>query len=351
VPLADRTRRGDAGQSHRRRLIGAFEELNAFPVLAQSRSRVLALFEGGDPATADVVAIVESDIALAMTVLRLANRAYGPMTGRVETIVDALRVLSPSIVHSTAAGANTFDFFERSASWNGTPTRFRLHAIATQQAADRLAGELAYGARDRLMVSSLLHDLGKLAMVHAYPQYGGSTRYEDRTPTERILAERRELGIDHGLIGGVIARRWGFPMSISRVIERHHTGDAHEETGIVRLADMLAHYALGDPITADELLQAATVVGLGQEELRRLMYELPLPTDTQRPLLVDPNPMSARERDVLGLLAQGMAYRQIAKELGVGVSTVRTHLHSVYGKLDVRDRAQAVLTATQRGWI
>ena len=41
----------------------------------------------------------------------------------------------------------------------------------------------------------------------------------------------------------------------------------------------------------------------------------------------------------------------IAAELGVSISTVRTHLHNVYTKLGVDDRAQAVLRATELGWI
>jgi DNA-binding NarL/FixJ family response regulator len=46
-----------------------------------------------------------------------------------------------------------------------------------------------------------------------------------------------------------------------------------------------------------------------------------------------------------------MVYKQIAAELGLSTSTVRTHLHNVYGKLGAMDRAQAVLIATERGWI
>jgi DNA-binding NarL/FixJ family response regulator len=61
--------------------------------------------------------------------------------------------------------------------------------------------------------------------------------------------------------------------------------------------------------------------------------------------------LSAREVQVLQGLAQGKVYKQIAAELGLSTSTVRTHLHNVYGKLGAMDRAQAVLTATERGWI
>ena len=348
-PYASRERHHNEG--HGRRLTAAFEALEAYPVLAESRNRVLRLFEGGEPATADVVAAIEGDVALAVTVLRLANQLDGRMRGRVESAVKGVEVLTPKTVHAIASRARTYDFFERTAVWQGIPERFRLHAIATQRAADRLARELNYDARDRLMVTSLLHDIGKLVLVHAYPGYPSQVHGEARTPEERILRERRELGVDHALVGGVLARRWGLPKPIASVIERHHAGDCEGETALVRLADMLAHHMMGSTVAPSELLAVAQKVGLSPANLRTVMYELPLPVAGGRPRQVDPCPMSAREVEVLRRLARGMVYKQIAGELGLSTSTVRTHLHNVYGKLGAMDRAQAVLIATERGWI
>src|ERR671935_1082895 len=268
-PYAPRERHHNEG--HGRRLTAAFEALEAFPVLVESRNRVLRLFESGEPSTADVVAAVEADVALAVTVLRLANQVDGRTRGRVESAVKGVEVLSPRTVHSIASKARTFDFFERTAVWQGVPERFRLHAVATQRAADRIARELGYEARDRLMVTSLLHDIGKLVLVHAYPGYPRQIHGDARTPEERIQRERRELGVDHALVGGVLARRWGLPKSIASVIERHHSDDAEGEAAFVRLADMLAHYAQGLPVTPAELLKGSRRVGLTLEQLRTVM--------------------------------------------------------------------------------
>jgi DNA-binding NarL/FixJ family response regulator len=65
----------------------------------------------------------------------------------------------------------------------------------------------------------------------------------------------------------------------------------------------------------------------------------------------EPCPLSAREIEVLGRLAEGKVYKQIARELRVSTSTVRSHLHNVYCKLGAVDRAQAVLHASARGWL
>jgi putative nucleotidyltransferase with HDIG domain len=273
------------------------------------------------------------------------------MRGRVDSAVSGVEVLSPPMVHAIARHARTVDFFERTALWQGVPERFRLHALATQCAADRLAREIGYEARDRLMISSLLHDIGKLVLIHAYPGYPALVHAQARTPEERIQRERRELGVDHALVGGVLARRWGLPRPLAAVIERHHAEDGDGEPALVRLADMLAHYVLAGSIASSRLLAAARSIGISSVRLRTVMYELSLAAATTRPRQVDPCPMSGREIEVLRRLAQGMVYKQIAIELGLSTSTIRTHLHNVYGKLGAMDRAQAVLIATERGWI
>jgi HD-like signal output (HDOD) protein/DNA-binding CsgD family transcriptional regulator len=336
-------------EGHGRRLTIAFEALEAFPALAESRNRLLSVISKDHIATADVVAAVESDVALITAVLRLANRAQDGR-GKIDTAVSAVEVLSAQTVHAVANRVRTFDFFERASVWDAAPERFRLHALATQHAADRLAAEVGYENRDRLTVTSLLHDVGKLVLLHAYPGYPSQVHRGARTPEERIHSERRELGVDHALVGGVLIRRWGLPATIAGPIERHHSPDAEGEAAFIRLADMLAHYEQGGRVNPTEMLQTARAVGLGPQELRRVMYELPNAT-VQRQRHVDPCPLSGRELGVLQRLAEGKVYKQIAHELTLSTSTVRTHLHNIYGKLGAVDRAQAVLIATERGWL
>ncbi|HEY2632430.1 MAG TPA: HDOD domain-containing protein [Solirubrobacteraceae bacterium] len=336
-------------EGHGRRLMLAFEALDAFPALSESRERLLSVISKDNVATADIVSAVESDVALIIAVMRLANDVRGA-SERVETVVAAVDRLTPQAVQGLASRVRTFHFFERSSGWDTVPERFRLHALATQQAADRLAAETGYEHRDRLTVTSLLHDVGKLVLMHAYPGYVAEVQSGALTPEKRIHQERRELGVDHALVGGVLARRWGLPPAIATVIERHHNADASGEAAFVRLADMLAHYAHGAPVSPAEMLSCARALGLGPEELRRVMYELPN-APSQRQRMVDPCPLSARELGVLQRLAEGKVYKQIAHELTLSTSTVRTHLHNIYGKLGAVDRAQAVLMATERGWL
>ena len=55
--------------------------------------------------------------------------------------------------------------------------------------------------------------------------------------------------------------------------------------------------------------------------------------------------LSQREQEILGLLAEGYLYKEIADKLGISYSTVRTHIERIYEKLHVQSRAQAVAKA------
>jgi two-component system nitrate/nitrite response regulator NarL len=64
-----------------------------------------------------------------------------------------------------------------------------------------------------------------------------------------------------------------------------------------------------------------------------------------------PPQLTAREHEVLRLVAQGLSAPDIGKEIHLSVTTVKSHLHSLYEKLGVSDRAAAVAEAMRRGML
>jgi LuxR family transcriptional regulator, maltose regulon positive regulatory protein len=62
-------------------------------------------------------------------------------------------------------------------------------------------------------------------------------------------------------------------------------------------------------------------------------------------------PLSEREVEVLSLLAEGLSNREIGERLYISTGTVKAHAHSIYGKLDVNNRTQAIARARQLGVI
>ena len=331
-----------------KRLSDAFEVATHAPVLAESQRRLAALTDTENASPNDVADAIESDAALAIAVMRAANNGEGP-AGRVGGVREAVDALSPRKVLVIASSLQAYDPFEPNGFSPILHERFRRHAVATRHAADRVAEAAGLGQRDVLAGAALLHDVGRLVLVELYgSDYGFGP--VNRSPDERIRHERRELGIDHALVGSVLVRRWGLKPAIAAAIERHHSPEAEGHAAAIKLADAIVHHAAGDPLPAESLTAAAMRLGLGPEQVRAMAYEFPH-AGTERRRSSDPNPLSQREIDALRGLAEGKVYKQIAAELNLSVSTIRTHLHNVYRKIGAVDRAQAVLMARDRGWI
>ena len=106
---------------------------------------------------------------------------------------------------------------------------------------------------------------------------------------------------------------------------------------------------------AEELCHAVRTVATGEALLspsitRRLIESYTRhPPPTERPATLEE--LTPRELEVLKLIARGLSNASIARELIVGDATVKTHVARIFSKLDLHDRAQAVVLAYESGLV
>ena len=117
-----------------------------------------------------------------------------------------------------------------------------------------------------------------------------------------------------------------------------------------------AHGYLLKDIRPDDLVQAIRAAYLGQAQLhpdvaQKLMSAVAkggtLPSGQSHEPAAET--LTEREREVLRLLASGLSNREIAGELVIGETTVKSHVSSILDKLDLEDRTQAAIYALRHG--
>jgi two-component system nitrate/nitrite response regulator NarL len=123
---------------------------------------------------------------------------------------------------------------------------------------------------------------------------------------------------------------------------------AHDESSVVyeALQAGASGYVLKEA-SRDEIVAAVYAVARGESVLPAdvaagLVGEIRLRSPSDTPALTD------REREILGLIADGKSSAEIAETLFIGVTTVKTHTQHVFEKLGVSDRAAAVAEALRR---
>ena len=130
------------------------------------------------------------------------------------------------------------------------------------------------------------------------------------------------------------------------------TGYDYDEY-IFNLLEMgAAGYLLKD-VSGDELVGAIRAVFLGEPVLhptvmRKLMDRCKTITPQQRE--IQTNDLSEREMEVLKLAVSGKSNKDIAEALNISLRTVQAHMRSIFNKLGVGSRSEAIVSGLKKGW-
>ena len=108
-------------------------------------------------------------------------------------------------------------------------------------------------------------------------------------------------------------------------------------------------------MSGDELISAVRAVYAGEPMihptvLRKLMTRFKTPDVRATPVQSPQQPLSEREMEVLKVAAQGMGNKDIGKTLFISERTVQAHMRSIFNKLGVSSRSEAILYGLKKDW-
>jgi DNA-binding NarL/FixJ family response regulator len=171
----------------------------------------------------------------------------------------------------------------------------------------------------------------------------------DAARSEDAIALAEELAPDVVVIHGRLPRVGAQRLAPAGVVLLGGCDEDDELFGALRAG---ARGLLAEDAEPAELLHAVRSLSRGHAVLspsvaRRLVDELAAQPDRHRPVPARLEELTAREREVMGLVALGLSNGEIAARLVVSPATAKTHVSRAMLKLGARDRAQLVTLAYQ----
>lgn len=330
---------------------------------------------------------------------RLSSHGYSD-DGLISECLDALPLISDPLVSTSALWNFAYSYFLQSrydealellADVRREAETFRLLFVTpfvSWMDAGISLGKRDVGACDRYLSHAeksiegryvLFHDLNIRALrARMYLQIGKTTDALDcvgPTPTGRTIPSMRAEYIATRALVLAVARHE--PAALLAAAEASDISNSVEAIAYAEAATCLIGFRSGDLACLDEpfrrarstkvwdplisLVRSAPDFAAGAAQCETTRYELQLlceriddrPLARQTSLRIrssspTKNPLSQRENEVLGLIAQGFRNSEIARTLFISESTVKVHVRHIFEKLGVKTRAEAAVRVSSR---
>jgi DNA-binding NarL/FixJ family response regulator len=208
--------------------------------------------------------------------------------------------------------------------------------IADDQAVVRAGLRLILEAHEDLQVAGEAAD-GAAAVEAVRTLEPDVVLMDIRMPILDGIEATRQIVADVGATRVLVLTTYGLDENVYDALAAGASGFLVKTDSPERLVDAIRVVAAGDALLAPEITR----------RLIERFVSAPLPTR----LLGELEELTAREREVLALLARGKTNAEIAGDLYVSEGTVKTHVARVLSKLGLRDRTQAVVFAYETGVI
>mgnify|MGYP005844506439 CR=1 FL=1 len=255
----------------------ALREVKNLPTLPGIVAKLTRMADDPDTTTEQMGKVISKDHILAAKLLKLVNSAFYGFPQKISSLSSAIILLGFNVIKSLIISASIFELME------GSDVELWEHSLGTAVVASTLAKRLGINDPEEVSTAGLIHDIGKVAVKMELPeQYDEILNIVDMKKISMVEAERLVLGLDHGEVGGWLAKSWLLPKKLVEPIACHHSPkNAKEEplaTAILHFSDILIRglgYGHGADIWVPPLSKVAwEKLGLTATDLDEILEEV-----------------------------------------------------------------------------
>jgi HD-like signal output (HDOD) protein len=206
-----------------RKLGQAVERMPAFP---RSVQRVLELTRNINCPPKEIVGVIEKDPVMTMKIFKVINSAYYSLPNKITSVGQSVVYLGINTVKNLALGFAAVGILPRTTPPDSTSSATCCIPWWSAARCPPSGAPSSRATRSSLAtayVAGLLHDFGKIVLAQFLPaEFSEAMRYSTEQGIPLHEAENRIIGIDHGVVGAMLAHRWTFPVELVDCIRDHH---------------------------------------------------------------------------------------------------------------------------------
>ena len=222
------------------------------PAFPRSVQRILELTRSINCLPKDIVAVIEKDPVMTMKIFKVINSAYYNLPNKITSIGQSVVYLGINTIKNLALGFAAAGILPRMNVEGFDVQRYLLHSLVVAGVARQLGSQFAKEETDPsdCYIAGLLHDFGKVVSAQFLPaEFRKALEYSSEHSVPLHEAERLVIGVDHGVIGALLAKRWAFSELMVDLIRDHHDSSAPNSAALdcLRVADQVVRYnQIGD---------------------------------------------------------------------------------------------------------
>jgi putative nucleotidyltransferase with HDIG domain len=224
--------------------------------------------------TSQISDVIRRDPSMTTRLLRLVNSVYYGLSVPVSSIEEAVFYLGVRQIRRLAVVTPVIEDLQKLAGRSRFPWReFWRHCIATAIMTREALGDTQAGSDEADYVAGLLHDVGKIVTVAAFPSY--FEEIQNRLNEEKrdlLSVEAETLGLNHCELGAIYLTAHKLPTATIQAVRYHHKPTlARSDTrtvAAVQVADLFVrHAAIGNSGNPQEVTDDAWVQAEGWNHL------------------------------------------------------------------------------------
>jgi len=209
-----------------KKLTIAVEKMPAFP---KSVQKILELTRNVDVPPKDLVQVIEKDPVITVKILRVLNSAYYSLPNKITSINRSVVYLGFNTIKNLALSIAAVGILPKRNDAGFDIQPYLMHSLTTAGIAKLLGGKLSGTDPMDCHIAGLLHDFGKIVFAQFMPhEFSEAMTLSQRENIPLHEAEKRVIGVDHAIVGSMLAEKWQFPQALIDCIRDHHSGEGVE---------------------------------------------------------------------------------------------------------------------------